>query len=382
MSQGESNSFRRESESISFLSSLPRSDLAVSFSGGKDSLVALDLEYRVGIRKAVFCDTTIEFPETVEYIREIEDFYGFGIDIARSPVAFFDIVDRIAIPSRRSRWCCDVFKFGPLSAYAKKEGIKGFITGLRSQESLRRKDYGKEDRIFLTSSSQINPILSWSVDDVWEYIERYGLPANPLYEHFDRVGCWCCPYRTESDWRTIERIHPELVEKFANVLEESSSDPRIQNENRYINELGWTSWISSQRKTPLGSIEPCQSGNGDELTLLLTFYTPYEVERVAQVLPIVSRDWRKIGNRIRLTIPRNMRDKGRILIEKALNCVSCGVCPTLCPTDALYCTDEGLAVEANLCNNCLRCLSATVDTLRGACIARNYATHRRTLAEV
>ena len=55
--------------------------MAVSFSGGKDSLVALDLAVRVGVTKAVYCDTTADFDETVVYVAKLKDFYG--IDLLR-----------------------------------------------------------------------------------------------------------------------------------------------------------------------------------------------------------------------------------------------------------------------------------------------------------
>ncbi|MHA2265560.1 MAG: phosphoadenosine phosphosulfate reductase domain-containing protein [Candidatus Thorarchaeota archaeon] len=372
----------KESESLGFLSSFSNRSLAVSFSGGKDSLVALDIAHRIGVKKVVFCDTTIEFPETVEYIREIEEFYGLEIDIVKPPVAFFDLVSEIGVPSRRSRWCCEVFKFGPLSAYARKEGVHGFITGLRSQESIRRRSYSSEDRIFLTSSTQINPILNWTGDDIWDYIEKYNLPANPLYEHFDRVGCWCCPYRSKSDWEATERIHPELAEQFNVLLEFHSYGRHISDRGKYVKDRGWTGWISAQKRTLMGLSEPCQSPSENGLTLVLTFDSREEAEIVSRVLPIVSKDWRIIGRRIRLNIRRGHREKARILVEKALNCVSCGVCPNLCPTQALSCSESGLSVAADSCSQCVRCLSATVNTLRGACIARNYGSQKRILAEV
>ena len=71
----------RESKAIAFLTEHADQDTVVSFSGGKDSLVALDLASRVGIRDVVFSDTSIEFEETVSYVRTIADLYGF-----RNPV--------------------------------------------------------------------------------------------------------------------------------------------------------------------------------------------------------------------------------------------------------------------------------------------------------
>ena len=40
----------------------------------------------------------------------------------------------------------------------------------------------------------VNPIVDWQDDDVWEYIRKYNLPYNPLYDRgYHRVGCIGCP---------------------------------------------------------------------------------------------------------------------------------------------------------------------------------------------
>ena len=39
-----------------------------------------------------------------------------------------------------------------------------------------------------------NPIIDWTDNDVWEYIESEKIQTNPLYyEGFSRVGCIGCP---------------------------------------------------------------------------------------------------------------------------------------------------------------------------------------------
>jgi len=135
----------RESYALAQLAEFKGKSVAVSFSGGKDSLVALDLAYRIGISKVVFCDTSIEFDETIDYVKFIEQFYGIEIDVVTAPRSFFSMVDHVGIPSRRLRWCCEVFKFGPLAKYAIENRLYGFITGLRKEESNRRANYKEID---------------------------------------------------------------------------------------------------------------------------------------------------------------------------------------------------------------------------------------------
>ena len=40
----------------------------------------------------------------------------------------------------------------------------------------------------------MNPIIDWTDEDVWEFLNHYGCKSNPLYERgYDRVGCVGCP---------------------------------------------------------------------------------------------------------------------------------------------------------------------------------------------
>lgn len=126
-----------------FLRQFPRSKVAVSLSGGKDSLVALHLAYRVGIRRTVFSDTTIESQKVIEFVKEVGTLFGIRIDIVRPRKSFWELIPFLGIPSVHNRWCCPTIKFQQVNEYAKKYGIKYYITGLRKDESLFRKEYEK-----------------------------------------------------------------------------------------------------------------------------------------------------------------------------------------------------------------------------------------------
>ena len=85
--------------------------MAVSFSGGKDSLVTLDLAIRSGISKAVYCDTTADFDETIPYVKKVRSFYGIDLETRRGTADFFDSIEHVGLPTRRARWCCEVHKY-------------------------------------------------------------------------------------------------------------------------------------------------------------------------------------------------------------------------------------------------------------------------------
>lgn len=50
------------------------------------------------------------------------------------------------------------------------------------------------ERCQLKAKTVCNPIIDWSVRELWEYIRAEKIEVNPLYEcGFSRVGCIGCP---------------------------------------------------------------------------------------------------------------------------------------------------------------------------------------------
>ena len=370
----------KEASSLAKLSELSQKNIAVSFSGGKDSLVVLDLAYRVGFRRAVFVDTTIEFDETTRYLESMGEFYGIKIDTVRAPIDFFEMVEHIGIPSRRFRWCCDVFKFGPLAKYAVEKGLEGFITGLRREESNKRLGYRDIDRNPLVPVAQINPILDWTCCDIWEYIAANALPVNPLYKYFERIGCWCCPFRTDGESRQIKELFPDKVQRFENTLLDFAKKMNIKDTDMFVRGRGWTRWLSPLKKRSIGNYSPCQHGNRGEIDLIFSGENPEQIKRITKILPILTEDFFTIGNRLRVTVKDSDRRRLNVLVEKAINCIGCGACLTLCRVGALHVDEESIFIDDAKCTRCQRCLVSSSSNLRGSCIVRNYSPKRVSLA--
>jgi len=364
-----------EFRAISFIRENATENTVVSISGGKDSLVALDLSIRAGLDRAVFCDTTIEFRETVEYIKFLKDFYGIKIDIVRAPKDFFEIVQKVGFPSRRRRWCCDVFKFAPLAKYALENNIDAFITGLRKDESVFRSSYITIDRNPLVPVRQLNPILEWSERDVWNYIKKYALPINPLYKYFKRLGCWCCPFKTKEEWEKIKRYFPELYNKLKKELLRYAEKLGIKDQEKFVDKFGWTSWASPIDKFYAVFSNPCDKGKP---LRHLVFMDEQAGMAVAELLPILCDMFEIHENGKIICIPINIPGKKlNILIEKAINCIGCGACSATCKSGALSIKDGHLKLNRDKCTHCLSCLNTNL--LKGACIVRNYAPKRATI---
>jgi len=170
----------------------------LGFSGGKDSIVIKDLAARAGVKHQCFYScTTIDPPELVHFIKE----HHADVEWLRQPHSFFHtLATRKGIPTRRIRWCCEIYK---------EQGGAGKVKvlGIRAAESARR---ANNWRIFTPwrkdNSFCCNPILYWTDDDVWEYIRSRNLPYCKLYdEGFTRLGCVGCPMGRQQRAQQFER---------------------------------------------------------------------------------------------------------------------------------------------------------------------------------
>lgn len=362
---------RKLKNSIGIIERYADENTVLSFSGGKDSLVVLDLALKTNIDKIVFSNTTVEFDETIEYINTVEEFYGIKIDTLEPPKEFFELVNELGFPSRRLRWCCKVIKFGPLGEYAIKNNVSAYITGMRRDESTKRKSYDYLSSNPLIPVKQINPILDWTNKEIWEYIKENELPVNPLYKSgFNRVGCWVCPYKTKSGWEQTKEHSPELVDYLEGKLTKVISDYRamgIKDTNDFVKNFGWTSYAYPQTSKIGGYIKKFHD------RLILYLKDKEDIERIKQILPIVSDKYERINDT--LVITDNDQKALRILAEKALNCIGCGACISTCDNGALEIIDGKISVKKEICVKCKKCLKT--NGLRGACIGRNYALRRK-----
>ena len=195
----------------------------VSFSGGKDSLVVLHLVLQLGIEPTLlFNDTGIELPETVESVYRVAKEYDLDLIIANAGNAFWNSVNFFGPPGRDYRWCCKILKLAPLSRTIKSiwnEDVLN-IVGQRAFESL---DRARRPRIWRSQWVPrmlcAAPIHTWSQLEIWLYIFMNKLVPNPLYElGYERIGCFMCPASTLAEFELVKNTHPDLWNKWLEVL--------------------------------------------------------------------------------------------------------------------------------------------------------------------
>ena len=201
---------RLKDEAFSFVQSAAKNfseeQIIISFSGGKDSTIVADIVIRALSNSSlvhIFGNTTLEFPTTLAYVARYRENHPLAIfQIAiNDEQDFFSVCEDIGAPARMMRWCCSMFKTGPIarvinSLYRNKKVLTFY--GIRKSESVARSKYnrieGNAESIKIRQQTVASPIFFWKDLDVWLYILSEGIDFNSAYRlGYDRVGCWCCP---------------------------------------------------------------------------------------------------------------------------------------------------------------------------------------------
>ncbi len=162
----------------------------ISFSGGKDSTVVSRL-----VRDALqdnsvlhfFGDTTLEFKETYDYVRNKFRKENPLVPMLPSETEndFFKLCKVFGPPSQHERWCCTIFKTSNLNKELDNlPGNSLSFLGIRHSESLARKSYERTQE-HSKISTQVNamPIIEWTDYDVWLYILYRDILVNDCYQY-------------------------------------------------------------------------------------------------------------------------------------------------------------------------------------------------------
>lgn len=186
----------------------------VAFSGGKDSIVVLDLVRNVKHNTiGAFCNTGNEYPETIEFVKGVENVVWLN------PIkSFWQCVKEYGMPvikskaKRHGNQCCNFLKEKPALNYYNENNINLVFTGLTMDESRNRMMMLKRMGNYYYHKSEkrfkCHPIHNWSESEVWTYIKWLKLPYNPIYDlGIRRCGCrFCTAYISWKDMTALYNI--------------------------------------------------------------------------------------------------------------------------------------------------------------------------------
>ena len=213
----------------------------ISFSGGKDSTVLLNIaRKRFKDIPAVFSDTGLEYPEIKEFIGTVDN-----VTTIKPKISFLSVIKKYGYPliskevSQRieeainthseklrnkrlngdenkkgaipKKWkflidapfkisskCCSILKKNPFKKYEKETGRHPIVGTMAVDSSLRKQSYLKHGCNSFESKRPIStPLGFWTEQDIWEYIRKYKLNYSTIYDKgFKNTGCMFCMFAT------------------------------------------------------------------------------------------------------------------------------------------------------------------------------------------
>lgn len=192
----------------------------VSFSGGKDSTAMLlkMLEDNWIIDEIIYCDTGKEFPQMYEHIKQVEQYikekYNKEITVLKAEKSFdYWMFEHIKTKGKNKgkkgygwatmlcRWCTKALKNQVIDNYLKQYKDESYVEyiGIAYDEQKRVKD-------------KKYPLVEYKMTekDCLEYCYSKGFNWDGLYEHFDRLSCWCCPLKNQKELKILYTCYPEL----------------------------------------------------------------------------------------------------------------------------------------------------------------------------
>lgn len=209
-------------------------EVSVSFSGGKDSTVLLDIvRNKIGYTDvpAVFVDTGLEYPEIREFVKnfdnvvwlkpnmnfkEVIETYGYPFISKEVSQCVYEVLKArsngkdtsnyaqyrrlcgtysekgfmdkskykflLDAPFWVSHKCCSVMKKKPIHDYEKESGRKPITAQMACESKLRRQKWLQNGcNAFEAKNPISNPMSFWTEQDVLEYIKTYDIPICSVY---------------------------------------------------------------------------------------------------------------------------------------------------------------------------------------------------------
>ena len=364
----------------------------VAFSGGKDSVVVLDLVQQAlphSDFKVVFGNTDMEFPTTLEIANQTkEKCKELGIDYLEASAEMPSSTSwkLFGPPARKIRWCCTVHKTAPvINTLCKKYDMKRIralmITGVRGDESANREAYdefsvGKK----LAGQFSFHPIKEWSSAEIYLQIFTRGLPINKAYKYgFNRVGCIMCPNSSEKHEFLKRKFFPELVDEYCErIVNSSSKDLSGNNRTVFLDTGGWKTRMSG-RELCFNEEERFSYSLENEhhvftvrnlnanwviwyraMGKIISEHPNYflEFEGVTRRCNIIEE-----GSNYKLLIENLGNTKNTIdfiylfkaVLAKAQYCIQCGACVAVCSNRNII-MEKGTTIISDRCVHCHECL--------------------------
>lgn len=205
--------------------------ISVSFSGGKDSTVLLDLCRRCQREcRAVFFDSGIELESTMTIVEAL------GVEIETPELSMLEMCRRGGYwgrepddPDRPGYDFKTVLISEPSGRWMARSGCSVIAMGLRAEESggraKRAATFGPLAFVRSLGHHVLCPLQDWEVSDIWAYIASNGLRYNAAYDRMAEAGIPRREQRigtllggsadTRGRFVALKRAEPEMFNRLA-----------------------------------------------------------------------------------------------------------------------------------------------------------------------
>ncbi len=154
--------------------------------------ISLASEVRPGV-PVIFLDTGYHFAETLgtrDAVESVYDIHLLNITPEHSVREQDDLLGKDLF-AREPNECCRLRKVVPLRKALR--GYSAWVSGLRRVESPTRANAPLVSFDESFGLVKVNPVATWTDDDVDDYIEKHGVLVNPLVdEGYPSIGCAPC----------------------------------------------------------------------------------------------------------------------------------------------------------------------------------------------
>ncbi len=392
--------------------------IVLSFSGGKDSTVTADVVVKALSDPSlvhIFGNTTLEFPSTVTYAERYRKNHPQAIFLTakNEEQVFYDVCEDIGPPARMMRWCCSMFKTGPITrvinSLYRNQQILTFY-GIRKSESVSRSKYNRveddAESVKIQQQTVASPIFFWKDIDIWLYMLSENVDFNDAYRlGYDRVGCWCCPNNNQRA-QFLSRIYmPEQSKKWRNFLIDFAKKIGKEDAEVYVDTGKWKARQGGNGLRAAGDVKiKFTNCTTEEHAKIYRLVRPFDDELVGMFVPFgriapelgkkllheviildsrtnvpilsiqpFNQDDYEYAVKIRTMNVQDHDDLQRMVgyqIRKYNACRKCLKCESICRAGAISISEDGYYIDTEKCVHCKMCMTAKY--LDGGCTMDKY----------